>query len=391
MKYISQSVLLVLGLFLLIYLALVLVFLIEKLDFLLHAAINYNMHLGGFMLLLATYMPLVADFILPVAALVSVYLVLVYKRENREFLILAAAGIGMRPTVAITMILGGFFAATSLYVSGYLKPLASDLYFSEFQRAIDSAVISGWDSGQFVVEDDAVFHVGGLKDHGVRDLQIFEFDHGSLSQILLSGCAKLVIQGGEVFASLCNLEIRRFGGPGESAETGSADQAEPRVPCRICPNASGDLNVDTLRADDSSINTKIGTFAKAAGDTGEKSRVLHEMLETDNGLFVSRSDARNAAGAVMMALSCLLAVAIAVFGAAKTNAGTRFAVLPSSIAIATMLNVVASAGLLVPEAALSPVGFTVFFSLASIAALLSIPLSIGLAGRSLLAPALART
>lgn len=173
MRYVSQSVFLVLGLFTGVYVALIIVFVIEKLDFLLHAAIEYNVSPGGFMLLLAAYMPMVADFILPVAALVSVYLVLVYKRENREFLILAAAGIGMRPAVVITTVLGGVFMAASLLVSGYIKPMASDRYHNEFQRAIDNAVISGPGSGQFVVETDTVVHIAKLKERGIATSRSF--------------------------------------------------------------------------------------------------------------------------------------------------------------------------------------------------------------------------
>lgn len=391
MRYVSQSILLVLGLFAGIYVALVLVFLIEKLDFLLHAAIEYNMPVGGFLLLLAAYMPLIADFVLPVAALVSVYLVLVYKRENREFLILAASGIGMRPTVAITMILGGFFMALSLSVSGYLKPVAIDLYSSEFSRAVNNAVISGPQSGQFVVEADRVFHVSGPKDQGERDLQVFEFEDGALSQILLSPCARLTIRGGEIFASLCNLEVRMFGHTDQFADAGAAVLPEPGRPCRICPNAMGDLNVETLRANDSSMNTRIGKLINAADSIGGRSRVLHQMLETRDNVFASQSDARKAARAFLMALSCLLAVAIAVIAAANTNVATRFAMLPSSIAVATVINVAASAGLLVPDFALSPVGFVFFFLFAGIAVFLSIPLSIRLARQGLLAPALSRT
>lgn len=390
MRYVSQSILLVLGLFSGIYVALVLVFLIEKLDFLLHAAIEYNMPVGGFLLLLVAYMPLIADFVLPVAALVSVYLVLVYKRENREFLILAASGIGMRPTVAITMILGGFFMALSLSVSGYLKPVAIDLYSSEFSRAVNNAVISGPQSGQFVVEADRVFHVSGPKDQGERDLQVFEFENGALSQILLSPCARLTIRGGEVFARLCDLEVRIFGHAGQLADADTALSPEPGSPCRICPNARGDLNVETLRANNSSMNTRIGKLINA-DSAGGKSRVLHQMLEIRENVFASQSDARKAARAFLMALSCLLAVAIGVVAAANTNFATRFAMLPSSIAVATVLNVASSAGLLVPHFALSPVGFVLFFLVAGAAALLSIPLSIRLVRQGLLAPALSRT
>ena len=391
MRYVIQSVVLVLGLFFGVYVALVLVFLIEKLDFLLHAAIEYNMAPGGFILLLIAFMPLVADFILPVAALVSVYLVLVQKRENREFLILSAAGIGMLPTVAITLILGGVFMTASLLISGYLKPVSSDTYYSEFRRAIDSAVISGPGSDQFVVEANTVFHVSGVKDQGERDLQIFEFDQGALSQILLSPCAKLVIQGGEVFANLCSLEVRIFGDRGAFDGANEGAGPGPGEPCRICPGASGNLKVETLRADDSSMNTKIGRLADAAGRTARRSPLLHEMLETQDGAFVSLPNARHAARVIMMALSCLFAVAIAIAAAAGTTGATRFAVLPSSIAIATLVNVAASGGLLVPEFALSPVGFVLFFGVAGSVAILTIPLSIRQMGQRLLVPALSRS
>ena len=160
----------------------------------------------------------------------------------------------------------------------------------------------------------------------------------SLSQILLSGCAKLVIQGGEVFASLMqsrnsqiwwSRRIRRNRFCRSSRTTRACRHLRPNLP-------SGDLNVETLRArrflHQQPRNRDV---CQVQATTGEKSRVLHENAgKPTNGLFVSRSDARNAAGSGYDGLSCLLLSQIAVLARGKDDAGTRFALfLPSSIAI----------------------------------------------------------
>lgn len=194
-----------------------------------------------------------------------------------------------------------------------------------------------------------------------------------------------------MFANLCSLEVRSFGSSNPAGQTTSGAAAATGQPCRICPNPAGNLDVETLRAGGSSMKIRIGQLADAAGRSNRQSPLLHEMMASKDGAFVSKPQAGDAAKAVMMALSCLLAVAIAVVAAAGTNVATRFAMLPVSIAISTVVNVAASAGLLVPSFAFSPAGLGIFLVSAGFAAFLAIPLAIQLMRDRLLVPALSRS
>ena len=94
MLYISDSVARIVGLCLALTAALLTVFAVEKLTYLLSLALKFHVELPRFLLLYVAILPDVADFILPVTVVAATYLIVLRKREGREFLILSSAGTG---------------------------------------------------------------------------------------------------------------------------------------------------------------------------------------------------------------------------------------------------------------------------------------------------------
>ncbi|MBU1175976.1 MAG: LptF/LptG family permease [Alphaproteobacteria bacterium] len=61
---------------------------------------------------------------LPIATTTAVYFVLLRRREARELMTLAGMGLGVRPLIVFCLGVGAFGLALSLFLSGYVEPLA---------------------------------------------------------------------------------------------------------------------------------------------------------------------------------------------------------------------------------------------------------------------------
>ena len=388
MKYLTRSIGQIFNLYLLVYAVLIIVFAIEQFDSVLRTAIEYGVSPTAFSRLFVFALPEVADFIIPVSVLVSVYFVLLYKREGREFLTLAAAGSDVRPVVVLVCLVSGLFFGVSVFISGYLKPAAAYAYRSESTEAVAKFVSEGPQNGQFTYHGNKIFHVSDRRSDGERALRMFEFDNERLERLIISDCSNLLASRGDLIVNSCSARIYDFNPP--AAPPIGPDPASPGD-CRICADASGRLNLTVIEVGESAMLFPLNSLVGGALGVQHNERPLHDLLSLDdNGRFRSGADVRDAAKILLLGLTSVLAAAIAVAAVALTSYRNRFAVLPSAIAVVMMISVAASSGFLVPELLPGAAGFWVAVLMAAALCFGSILIAFNAMRSRLLMPGFAR-
>ncbi|MFP1632421.1 LptF/LptG family permease [Zhengella sp. ZM62] len=389
MKYLNRSIGQVLSLYALTYGVLVIVFAIEQFDAILRKALEYNASLPGFLKLFAFTLPEVADFIVPVSVLVSVYLVLLYKRENREFLILAAGGSDLRPVVLLVLAVSILFFTLSVAISGYLKPAAAHAYRAERLNAVAGFVSEGPRNGRFTRDRDRVFHVTDRNSAGLRAVRIFDFDQERLSRMMVSDCSNLAVSRGSLAINLCAARIYDFATP----PPGSRSQADGAgEPCRFCANAAGNLDLTVIDIGRSTVLFPLDTVTDEPLGLRSNERNLHQLLVVDGEWKIaSQRGFRDAAVMILLALASILAAAVAVAAVAVTNYRNRFVVLPGAIAFVMLTSVAAGSGFAVPDLRPGIAGFALVCALMLSACLATIPLAFSAMRSRILMPGLGRS
>lgn len=390
MKYLTRSIGQIFSLYVLVYAVLIVVFAIEQFDSVLRKAIEYDVSLTAFSRLFAFALPEVADFIISVSVLVSVYFVLLYKREGREFLTLAAAGSDVRPVVVLVFLVSGLFFGVSVFISGYLKPAAAYAYRSESTEAIAGFVSEGPQNGQFTYDGNKVFHVSDRRSDGERALRMFEFDNERLERLIISDCSNLLTSRGDLIVNFCSARIYVFNPP-EAPPVGQEPASASPDDCRVCADESGRLNLTVIEVGKSAMLFPLNSLVGGALSVQHNERPLHDLLSLDdNGRFRSGSDVRDAAKILLLGLTSVLAAAIAVAAVALTSYRNRFVVLPGAIGVVMLISVAASSGFLVPEFLPGVMGFWVAGLMAAALCFASILIAFNVMRSRLLMPGFAR-
>ena len=126
-----------------------LVFLTEKLNYILQAAIDHNVRAAHVGLLLLYTIPQISDLALPLALLIAVYRVALQCREDREFLVLAGMGLGVHQFMWLALAIGVGAQLCSLVISGSVDPRAQFAHRSVLFQAQYHALSGGITPGQF--------------------------------------------------------------------------------------------------------------------------------------------------------------------------------------------------------------------------------------------------
>ncbi|CAI9121259.1 LptF/LptG family permease [Brytella acorum] len=138
--------------------------------------------------------PQIVDLSLPMALLVATYLALLQIRENRELLVLGAAGMGPRHLILPGMALAIATCVMSLVVSGVVNPLSLYAQRAVLFRAEYLALTVGRSAGQFYFANDRVmFAPPQMNDnsHLKRNIFIREPDGPGRFRVILAGSASV--------------------------------------------------------------------------------------------------------------------------------------------------------------------------------------------------------
>ncbi|WP_158266673.1 LptF/LptG family permease [Alsobacter soli] len=330
--------------YLIAFSALLGVFAIEKFDFILRTALTYRLGPRSFLVLFGAMMPTIMDAVAPIAALVATYLVVLQKREGREFLILSAAGSGGRPRIEIAAAMACVALFSSLGVAGFLKPLASHVFRSEYEAALAGVVGRGAETGQFFDARDTVLHVWGDPSPVGRKMRVFSFDGDRLDQVFASNCADMRVEGGRLLVDACEARVFAFKKP--ESESGEPLPMTPH--CRICTDPDGGIDVVRVKGAGSRREFDVNTLFPPEVSSRQDELTLPALLARRDTVFLSRSNGRKGTIIVQQAIVSALGVGLAFLAAAGTTARTRFLALPAAIALLLGCLVLAGSGAFAP-------------------------------------------
>lgn len=322
MRYVADSVLRILGLVLAIFAALVAVMAIEKLATLVDIAMRFRVTLSSFTALYVSALPNTADFILPIAVVVGCYVVVLRKREAREYLVWASAGDGHRMLVSTAWLVGIAGALLCLWLSGFVKPAASSIFRETYAQAMADAVSSGLPGGKFYTQPDSVLFVASASAPNATKMRVFNFDGERLKRLTVSNCASLKAFGGQVQSQLCDARVYLFGIDSRSSSAAAASGQASRDgagPCRLCADADGSLDIVRVEAGRSSLAFPMESVFPSTYEVPARDRSIIDLLVTRDGEFLDEKDAGRAASYILLAVTCILSVAAALLAVALTT------------------------------------------------------------------------
>ena len=326
---------------------LVVVFAIEKFDFIARFAIDYDLDLGGFVVLFLSNLPSIMDLIIPIATVIALYLSLLNIRERREFVILAAAGVGARPFLIIAGTIASLALLTSILISGFVKPAANYAFRQQYERSLSSIASNGPADGRFLETGDTVVHVSTSSASEERKLSIFGFVGPKLDYVYLSDCARLRIEGKQLYSDTCAARIFHF----KPAADQPADAVAPPPVSSECPSCNDErsrLNIVRIEGGRTAKDFELNSLFKTIDRNRVDELSVIELLAVKDGTFVSPDNARRAVKDLLLAAINLLAIACGLVAVALTTARTRFVALPLAMAGLMAGLVAVGSGALIP-------------------------------------------
>jgi lipopolysaccharide export LptBFGC system permease protein LptF len=232
------------------------IFLGEKLTGILDSALQRSANIGDILALLAFTAPEVSDLALPLALLIAVYSTALTCREDREFLVLAGAGIGAHQIVRLVLLVGVAAQLFSLLLSGFIAPHARFGYRDVLFAAQYRALRGGITPGEFYFFGNAVVFAGSkAAEASERRVFIYQPRSGA-DRVLVADNAKL--EGpddqGSMTLHLRDFTVNDFANPRTdeepAADAGAPGSAKPAA-CESCPPRGEPMR-----------KLRIGTYAR---------------------------------------------------------------------------------------------------------------------------------
>ncbi len=332
---------------------LVVVFAVEKFDFVARIAFEYGLDTEGFVVLFLSNLPTVMDLIIPIATIVAVYIALLNIRERRELVILAAVGVGSRPILVIAGFIATVALVTSFLISGFVKPAANYAFRKQYERSLSELVSKGPEGGRFFETPDTVVYTSPASGGEDRKLRVFGFEGARLDYIYLSDCARMRIEAGQLQSDTCASRAYRFKAP-----PGMAKASAKIFPteCPTCDDERARLSIVRVAGRRTEKTFDMHTLFKTIERDRLDERNVVELLANDGRAFTSPENARRGVKDVLVALMNIFAVVAALVAVAVTTPRTRFVALPLGIALLLGGLVAAGSGGVIPDGVLTPLG-----------------------------------
>jgi lipopolysaccharide export system permease protein len=348
-----------------------LLFLTEKLYYILRSAIDHRVPAADVFLLLLYTAPQISDLALPLALTIAVYRVALKCREDREFLVFAGMGIGIHQFIWLALIVGVGAQIASLFVSGLLDPRAQYAHRSVLFDAKHEAIRGGVTPGQFYFFDRYTVYAGRQEAKTPERGLFIHRNDGDTQRVIVAARSRVTEPDaeGRITLQLQDVVAQDFRLVGASPSASSAGA----VPCDDCasqyltePTASmrigkfsQSLTIDSLlRFDPRGRGPAEWTLAQLVGLSAAPYPIEVAHL-SEAGRRFGRS------------LLCLIAPLIAGVALALTTRVTQAFALPLACAVVMCFDLGWSrlAGLLAPHG-LPQMFFTLAVSVAIVSALL---------------------
>jgi lipopolysaccharide export LptBFGC system permease protein LptF len=232
------------------------IFLGERLTGILDSALQQSAELLDVLKLLIYTGPEVSDLALPIALLIAVYGITLRYREDREFLILAAAGIGAQQIIRMFTLLGAVALLFSLILSGFIDPYARyenrEVLFTAKYRALRGGITPG----QFYAFGSIVVYAPSQSTNTPERRVFIHQPQGETDRVIVANSARLEgpDEQGKLTLRLRDFTLDEFANPRQQTPpgTGFGSGALRPLNCADCPPIRG----EPVR------NLRIGSFAR---------------------------------------------------------------------------------------------------------------------------------
>jgi len=303
-------------------------------------------------LILACTTTQIFDLALAIAILMAVYWTILRMRENRELLVLFAAGTGPYQLVALVLAIAVAAQIASLTVSGAIDPASRYaqrviLFNAEFR-----ALRSGINTGQFYHFPDRVAYapaqsVAARNRAGTgQSKQLFLYEQVKPDTFRVITADRASLDGpdasGRILLKLANVTSRVFSSAQPSAGTAPAPAQTDARTCVACTEQAKGVSNMTLSSPDVTQEMTVAellTFLPR-GSNVEELTIFEQLEAKADSTSPKHMKAMRLLGErFARSLLCLLAPFIALASVCLTSRATNYLVLPLAGMALMSLNV----------------------------------------------------
>ena len=319
------------------------VFLAERFPIVFRAVFQHHADLYDTTLLFLCNTPQVFDLALAIGILLAVYWTTLRMRENRELLVLFAAGSGPYRLLAVVLLIAVAGGLTSVFVSGVVDPATRYaqrriLFDAEFR-----ALRNGINTGQFYTFNNRVAYAPARASESSTDAtrSLFIYEQLPNNRFRAITAERAILHGPDQ-AGIIRLKLDGFFSRTFSTvrKPAAAVQAHPGGTCPEC--AQPPLSRIKMSAMDVTQQMPADQLLTLLprGSTGDEVTLLEE-LQTHPGTPSPREmeDMRLLGERLARGLLCLLAPLIALAAICFTFRGTNYFILPLACLALMALNV----------------------------------------------------
>ena len=305
------------------------VFLSERFPMVFRDVLRNHAGLPEALVIYALAVPQIFDLSLPMALLVATYMAVLQMRENRELLVLGAAGMGPWHLIAPGIAMAMMACVTSLFVSGIVNPFSLYAQRAILFKAEYKALTVGRSTGQFYFLNDRVMFAPRQSDPGShlkRNVFIREPDGPGRFRVILAGSAH--VAGGEVNGYI-PLKL---------------DDVAWRVFCfdptvSACADDSEAATFSAQSTDQNVVLSDVLPFAARGYDGTELTSVELALAGHHTGQIAPDTQIKVLGERIGRGLLCVMAPMLAIISVCLTTRRTLYLALPAACIVLMSFNV----------------------------------------------------
>lgn len=275
---------------------------------------------------------------LPTAILIGVYLVLLRRREDQEFIVSAGFGYDLKPLFALCLVVGLCGAGFSIILSGFVEPFARYQFRTTIAGAVHQAVKDGnFKAGRFYnVDDVTLYAASGRLTNIAENVFIHQKMPGDINRVTFARKTQnpRAAKNGNVGLIFSDAHMYEFAEPDFSQDypqktencAGCSDSETRRAPTYLFfNNLYSELSPARffvpIERSGLTEATLFQLFSKSATDA----KVVHVL-----------------GGRSLRAVLCILAPFLALVAVSLTNRTTLLFAMPAAAGIVLVLSFVNS-------------------------------------------------
>lgn len=304
------------------------------LGYILPHVLNYRASFIEFIQVTSYAVPRALFIALPLAMLISVYLIILRRKEDQELTVISGMGYSTRVLIFLVLVVGSLGAGGSLLLSGFVEPHAKFLMKSKISSIAHRALRDGEvGSGKIYSVGDMTFFASlGRLSTTAGDVFIHQQLPEELNRVIIAD--KTFRQGsshsGRFGLILEDVAVYEFTVPHSQVERQNSPLSGSRD-CADCAEESPIGPLKQLYFDRFFAELPMVEFPELKPRGGRADELtLLELLHED---FSNRKVARTLGERVIRALLCILTPFLALLAVVLTTRGTIWFALPGAAVI----------------------------------------------------------